>query len=634
MLQALFNVVSKFPVLLAFYLLVQPFSMPFMQIWAHEDPDTEYPHDPVTVDLSDGKPTWKVAWVVVPQVIVKVENQERTVNYPAEWKTFFFDAAERFENYVEEHSNYAVDVQITTITIEETPEFISAHKKRISLRPRIAEELQKLGVEDKYTLEEYDSWMVGWPFHLSTANGKTDYTNANYHLDNGLTGGRLLNGTAYRGSREAYINASNDKSVETMFRTIIHEFLHLSEYWFLDNLKYPLPYRLKDDSALHNLKHFGYDDSKAADGGRKFYENWLSYSIADPKASGKMLGIPPEAWQSTPTKGVAIKIEQKDESVTVICHIPYGEILEEFNLPSSDTAFDGWSFDSDRITTVSLPMIVDRHITMYPKWKDVSYNHTAVLDISGKWYIDLRTETLHSPWSIPIEACAANGKWKKGIPNIAKILNKASNLQLAAKYNNKTKTPIGEVIAFPAIQGRPKTEKLKPCYNADTWTAKTKAGAAPEGNYECAEIISKNVPVDELATSTDILEFDKKNYVTDWRTNAGKEFAIQLGREKKTYLFRTAPVTDINTGTYIPAGKAFKVKPKNFGKKPSFVLNKGNLSLKKGYTYVIGEEIPISLTAKAKLTISDLPEEMGKITIWKTETGKKPRSEKQEIALR
>jgi uncharacterized protein YjdB len=256
-------------------------------------------------------------------------------------------------------------------------------------------------------------------------------------------------------------------------------------------------------------------------------------------------------------------------------------------------------------------------------------------DTDDKAEINLTTETIDLAGLI-VEAYSVNGgvKWKKGaLPEGAKfqkLLDKGMTLWVADKWNAKDikdgKTVIDKkgiakdatVIKFPKINPRPKanTEKLKPFYFSETWEPR-KGGA------------TETSTVYEWANTT-----DKKTPNGAWLSISAEGFPVLSGKAKTTYLFRT-PAT-ANGSTYTPSSKIFKLTPANFGKAPNYKVktdtktSKLTIKLKAGDWYQLGNVEPEKVAAAKEL---DVTGQTGTLTIWKGETGKKPRSEKQEITL-
>ncbi|MCL2083363.1 MAG: InlB B-repeat-containing protein, partial [Oscillospiraceae bacterium] len=246
---------------------------------------------------------------------------------------------------------------------------------------------------------------------------------------------------------------------------------------------------------------------------------------------------------------------------------------------------------------------------------------------SSKWKINLASETIdHDGFSVAAYSINGGKSWKKyALPtaqaDLSKLFDKGLELWLAAELDARGNPVVSRsIIKFPKINARPKIKKtsLRPHYGRKTWELKTKDGQMITSEYQWAEIL------DESADGSS----------NTWQNAAGKEFAIQSSVNTKTYLFRTLPT--VNGDTYIPAGKPIKVKPKTFGKRtPRYTLKKGTLKLSRGTTYSYqakGEDVTADLTAKAELDTAEL-DSGTKISVWKTETGKSPPSEQQEITV-
>lgn len=249
-------------------------------------------------------------------------------------------------------------------------------------------------------------------------------------------------------------------------------------------------------------------------------------------------------------------------------------------------------------------------------------------------YIDLSSETITLPPGFKVGAYSLDGmKWRVGaLPTgakFSKLLDRGMALKVAGGYNKKTRQTTGKVIEFPRINQRQRAySKLKPYYDEDTWELLTKDGNVPETmqNLELAKTTDKKTP--------------------DGKWNDADSFAItKSGSEKATYLVRVAPTAEIiveydpigerlvDNSIYTPASKPYKVTPMSFSKAPNYEVKDGKIRLKKGDRYVIADNEPEDVTSSFALDVSELPKGT-KIIIWKAETGKRPRSEKQTIVLK
>lgn len=264
----------------------------------------------------------------------------------------------------------------------------------------------------------------------------------------------------------------------------------------------------------------------------------------------------------------------------------------------------------------------------------ISRNVIVFSDTPDDAMINLADETINlSGYSVAAYSLNGGSKWKKGaLPEGAKfqkLLDKGMTLWLTDKWNSKDikdgKTVVDKkgvaadaaIIKFPKINARPKanTEKLKPFYYSEYWVLKTKNGAAATETYEWAETSNKKTPSG------------------NWKSVTINGFAVLSGKTKTTYLLRTPPTA--SAGTYTPASKAFKITPVNFGKAPNYKVktdkktSKQSIKLKAGDWYQNGDTEPIKVSAATDLDVTGMT---GMITVWKGETGKKPRTEKQIIS--
>lgn len=271
-------------------------------------------------------------------------------------------------------------------------------------------------------------------------------------------------------------------------------------------------------------------------------------------------------------------------------------------------------------------------------------------DTSGA-YINLTDETITLPSGFTVAAYSMDGgtKWKKGaLPTgekFKKLLDKSMTLCLSNGWNAKDVKDGKEVvekkgvpananiITFPAIEKRPKTnvEKLAPFYpvdNDDIWVLAKKSdtsGEAISTGYEYAGTSNGKTPNEN-----------------GWLQVSSSGFAIVSGSTKTTYLVRTPPVA--SGGSYIPASKPFKAKPANYAKKPVYKIKQtkdpedktkkiGVIALKKGDAYAVDNAAFQTMSAKQDFVVAELAQDGSVLKIKKTATGKKPRSEVQEIKL-
>lgn len=248
--------------------------------------------------------------------------------------------------------------------------------------------------------------------------------------------------------------------------------------------------------------------------------------------------------------------------------------------------------------------------------------------------INLAAETINlGNYSVAAYSLDGGKKWKKGdLPTgekFKKLLDKGITLWLSDGWNDKDIKEEKKVIekkgvsananifCFPKIEKRPKTnaEKLKPFYLSETWEARKGGTTVASAVYEWAETI------------------DKKTAAGAWQLTQENGFSLQSGKTKVTFLFRTPAIAD--GYIYTPASKPFKLSPANLGKAPNYKIKtdkkteKQTIKLKAGDYYQIDDAAPV----KASAGDFDVTGLSGTITVWKGETGKKPRSEKQEISL-
>ena len=459
-------------------------------------------------------PVWTVAWITVPQVKVTFGSEIKTVIFPQERINYFNRAASVFKNYIEQNTNNAVEIKITFISIDIIPEFTSDYNDRIGFRARLTDE-----IKEKYNINDYDTWMVGWPFHqfweLSENNiWVMNETNKNWNWTNNE--GHLISANLTYDTREIYLEA--ESSVDRYRFTSIHEFLHITEFWFRDRLGFELPYNIEcignGHYALHNPEYFGYGSEYMVIGevDFNFFADWLSNSVRDPNSRRKKyLGIPEEAWLHTPAKKIPVILEYNDESKQI----------------------------------------------------ETTYKNGIVPSDNSEAYIDLNSEMLILPETFaqsmknPAYSTDGGKKWQKGkisIKQFPKLLGKKISLVLTNDYNSKTKQPAQDsvIITFETVEKRPKTNagnlRISHSFDSGMWTlAKNGKGQAVLEGYQIA--LSQNTQAPPL--NTDIWE-------------AMPESGIPImphGTKRRFYFVRSLPLTE--DGLYIPASRPFRVSPEN-----------------------------------------------------------------------
>jgi hypothetical protein len=235
--------------------------------------------------------------------------------------------------------------------------------------------------------------------------------------------------------------------------------------------------------------------------------------------------------------------------------------------------------------------------------------------------IDLRTETIDTG-DFTVAAYSVNGgrSWKRGaLPTdqarLSRLFNRGMTLWLAKELDGWRPVVDETTIKFPAINARPRStqERLAPYYGEETWSLKTRARTEPTALYEWAEMAGRNTPAD------------------DWQSVPADGFEVLSGNNsRKTYLFRTPPMAIGDTFT--PAGRPFRVKPRNLRRKTKMhEIKNETLTVRAGHSYSseTGQE---AVTANFDLDTSELTPGTV-IEVWKTATGDQPRSEKQELQV-
>jgi hypothetical protein len=575
---------------------------------------------------ADEKPVWTVAWIVVPEVNVWVGDELRNVTNAA-YTQYFTDTAETFKNYIETHTNQAVEIQIDHIIAERVPTFTSSRTDIIAINSRVTNSMRLKNVSTGMYIDrhDYDTWIVSWPFGANTLN---------------ICPSRnvIINGKAF-GSREAYIApmysgiTSPDIRRAEILRIIVHEFLHLTEFWFRNRLGFPLPMPFPgriDPNPLHNRSSFMYNDGTSeriyafplrelspredwlAEGTQFFYEDWLGFRILDPRHPGQTFGIPPEAWSNTPTSmepPVNIRCsscgEDRCESCySCFCNNPFGNC-------GICPCLDCWDYDcvcSDPANPGNRSIV-----------RSTTHPDTA--------FINLSAETITMPQGFVVTSFSTNGtSWRRGALPAAdrfpRLLNNGLTLRVMGSF------PGGETqtISFPAIGARPKrnAERLVPSYGDANWVlAKRNTTAAVFAGYEYAPSSNGRTPDNGR-----------------WLKMPHGGIPIASGSTRQNYLVRTAPRPDGTVAASVP----WRVRPANFSKAPNYSIRQARINgstdrvpviaFRKGDQYAIGSgAFTSALPARETITVSELSAQGTELRTRRAATGRRPPSLTQTITL-
>jgi hypothetical protein len=551
-------------------------------------------------------PIWKVAFIIIPEVSVQVGSEPSPRVITQQYTDAIIGTrTDRFKTYIETHTNNAVEMQITHIYADETPAFVSEHNNIIRLSK--FQTIMTPAMIDKYNLNDYDTWVGWWPFNsegiVTIVDGVTIFgygPNANY---NSGTNANPLFACYTIDERQIYMASGfaetagnvnlNGLIVSGIDKTLVHEFLHMTEFWFRDKLGFPLPYRipagvsipdLSDRNPLHNPGFFGYNQNYSSNNAQThaFMIDWLSQKIPDPQNPGRMLGIPADAWNYSPTNGKKPAYDPQNP--------PLGDPATEVIVPS-DTP-----------------------------------------DISE---INLTRETITLPTGFTVAAFSVDGgtKWKRGALPAAdrfpRLLNNKNGmtLHITNNFDQSAKNPAtgAQTIEFPAIGARPKrnAEKLRPSYGDSHWVlAKKDTTAAVFTGYEFAPSSNGKTPNNG-----------------QWFIMPEDGIPIASGSARQTFLVRAAP-----NGSPTAASTHWRVRPVNFGKVPTYSIRQVKVSgssdkvaaiaFRKGDQYAIGNgDFTPALTDKVTIPVSQLREQGTTLRVRRATTGKRPASLTQTITL-
>jgi hypothetical protein len=525
------------------------------------------PVAPASDGVEEDIPVWRVAWIAIPEVKVYVGDELRTARYhtyhtpgdpmpdpsyyPEKW---FYDTAAKFKDYIEISTNHAVKIEITHITIENMPVFTSLSPYWIGFAARLPWEIR-----EQYDIDSYDTWMAHWPFVDTSAPVSSEIHDVAFNAY--PIGGTFSGANIAFGAQEIYLQSQRHE--DHFMLVAIHEFLHTTEAWFRDVLRYPLPYNGPPNRfALHNPGYYGYGESYSdpSQVDWNFFRDWLSMNVPNPgypdNGLPEFLGIPPEAWRRSPSKA---------------------------RLPAADGIVPS--------------------------------------DAPG-WFIDLSTETLHTPDNINPNDYAYNinnsKRWIRGLPDIPRMLNRPSHL-LIADYDATTKKPVlgGKLIYFPAIEARPRVAtRLRPNYLPQ---------ADPTGATPGAWVLSPRGRGEAVTENVEIALASGRVRSGDWA--AMPETGVAVTGQRATYFVRTAPITE--AGRYVPASRPYRVTAAAQQKEPRYSVRNDAVRIRANTYITIGGETELRSQA-GNVSVSDVT---GTVSLWMAATERRPASRVQELSM-
>ncbi|MCL1877801.1 MAG: hypothetical protein FWF80_02995 [Defluviitaleaceae bacterium] len=521
---------------------------------------------PLEVEAVSDVPVWRVAWVVIGGTRVQYGNN--VAIYTVEesgMKDTFIEAASEFKDFIETHTNNAVDVQISIIEVNEIIELRSRHTDRVSLYPRLSSELK-----ERYGLYDYDTWTVGWPFYVNWSP---------YH-------GTRQGGAAY-GIRETYVKLSPNSATlstnsarwpELMLWLTIHEFLHTTERWFRDSLRFPLPYDIGTGdrhltSALHHGEYFGFDIF--ASSLEAWYPAWFSQTVPNPRYPinrlPQYLGIPPEAWHHTPSR-ISVTVNPNNGNEPIVDVGQTGRTIErppnpEPTAATGDSEFMGWYRNPDFTHRAWFPHRVVGNVSFYARWG--TRGALTVPSDNSEAYICLDAERLVLPPGFNRAAHSINGgrTWQVGARHgitqqrFTSMLNRGLHLVITNSWDSARRRPAdgATTITFEPIQARARRnpQRLRAFYHDDTWSLMTRvtnrepAPFFPEGTYDFVHSTTNQLPVSPEWHNADV-SFDMQP-----RRPRGD-------RTRNVFFFRTAPHVNQSENIFIPASRPFRITPAPF----------------------------------------------------------------------
>lgn len=530
---------------------------------------------------NDDTPVWKVAWIIVPQTIVYVGNNERTYSLSDDKKNHFIDTATFFKEFIETQTHNAVDIQIDIIEINIVPKFNSTNPDKVVISGRLSQE-----VKSNYNLENYDTWMVGWSLS----------ENHQYYDEN--PGGATFD------EREICLLLENPVlTVENYSEVCIHEFLHTAEFWFRDKLKFPLPYNVYNGInnivgyiALHNSTYYGYGIQNGMTVNEamalrwKWLADWLSCRVPDPLYPSpgheiQYLGIPREAWNQSPTH-ITVTWQPNNGTAATSTVVHTGAQITAPDKPTNtdDYLFQGWYSDAEFKLKAVFPQYIIGDKTFYARWVSKGDGYIVPSD-NPDAYIDLDQETLSLPPDFSMAAYSTDGgkKWTAGTILPAKfpaMLDKGLTLTVVNKYDAKTRLPASDAdtITFTQVSARPKAnaEQLQVNYSVYADPTGVTPGAWALARKGVGDAVYEGY---QIALSSNGRTPDVDSDGNIWQPMPNDGIPVQpYGLPKQTYFVRSAPVVD--NGTYIPASKTFKITPLVQTKAPNIKADYKNETIK------------------------------------------------------
>ena len=288
-------------------------------------------------------PVWRVAWITLPEVTATLNNAHIRFELCDLLRDEWIFASGEFKNFIEYHTDGAVNIEIHMIEV--APTYLGTSADRF---PNWLHAIGNEGVL-RYRLYLYDSLIIGMPGDFNIVG-----------WPHGWAMGSV--GTVVLQPYPLHIMPPGYRIGIEFTRIAIHEFLHLMEHWFLDVHNYPLPPRgptglgSSIDVGLHRALYFGFYWWSATYSPLGWYAAYFQQSIPNPHYGSagntlpRYLGIPREAWQRLPPSQNTITIHPGNGEPSIsLPNLRFQRIdLNEFipTPPTKEHTFLGWYLDA------------------------------------------------------------------------------------------------------------------------------------------------------------------------------------------------------------------------------------------------------------------------------------------------
>lgn len=225
-------------------------------------------------------PTWRFLWIILPRVNA---NHADNINYKftltQDEITKIREMSERVEQFIEEATNHAVDIEMTVVESTGIVKSLTDNNEHLfvgedDFPSDIKKELKRASEEDR-------------PYHIKVATFRLDGDNEKLNNWFGLGGGTYAR---VRFSKVSdFIESETNPHPEEVWT---HEIIHCFESIFND---------LGTMAGLHDNAKYGYENDN---GWYKWYHDILAGKVKD-TSTGKFVGIKADMWQHLPSRSIA-----------------------------------------------------------------------------------------------------------------------------------------------------------------------------------------------------------------------------------------------------------------------------------------------------------------------------------------